>query len=248
MTWLLAAAPLCTGHPKRRDVMMLLVLLVQLGFWVFATHLYARFAVPMAVPLAILAGRSFRYATSEGKFGVLAVLIAGMLYSGFTTARLYAQHLYHEGTKLRLEGADTYFLQGIGGGHEHLSVINSELPADAHVLMIGDARAFYFQRPVDYTVVFNRSPFVEAVRASSGAHEIIAWLRDRGYTHVLVNWAEIHRLRRSLYGFPEVIRPKLFEQLAAGGLRPVQMFSTGDPPRPYAVLYRVPVGDQGSRR
>ncbi len=248
MPWLLAAVPLCTVYLKRRDVMMMLVLLVQLGFWMFATHLYARFAVPMAVPLAILAGRSFRYAASEGRFGVSAVLIAGMLYSGFTTARLYAQHLYHEGTKLPLEGADTYFLQGFGGGHEHLSVINSELPADAHVLMIGDARAFYFQRPVDYTVVFNRSPFIEAVRASSGAHEIIAWLRHRDYTHVLVNWAEIHRLRRSLYGFPEVIRPELFERLAAGGLRPMEVFSTGDPPRPYAVLYRVPVNHQNLRR
>ena len=247
-SWLLAVVPLCTIRPRRRDVAMALMLVVQLCAWMLATHLYARFAVPMMVPLVLLAGRSYVHAGTGNRFGVLALIVLGTLYSGVTTARLYAHHLYHDGKKLPLEGADRYFLQGLGAGHEHLSVINGILHPDTHLLMIGDAKAFYFQRPVDYVVVFNRSPFVEIVRSAASGRDVIEWLRRAGYTHVLVNWSEIHRLRRSRYGFPDEIQPELFDRLAAEGLDPAEVFSTGDPPRPYAVLYRVPPGGGISRR
>ena len=61
--------------------------------------------------------------------------------------------------------------------------------------MIGEARAFYFQRGVDYYTVFNQQPFVELQRGSPTEEEVLDWLREQGYTHVLVNWLEVDRFR-----------------------------------------------------
>lgn len=241
LVFLLAALRLISSGRTRADILLAILLFAQVLAWLFTTHLYARFAVPMIIPLVLLAGRAVGAATTPAaRRGLTALIIAGTAFSGFMTARLYAQHLYTDGGKLPLEGADGYFLQGVGGGHEHLGVINQSLPQDARVLMIGDAKAFYFRRRVDYCVVFNRNPFIETVRTVDSPRAIIHWLQQQGYTHVLINWAEVARLRGSRYGFSQVIQPDLFDRLSQADLTLVDTFATGDPPKPYAALYRVP--------
>lgn len=226
---------------RRIDKSLACVAILQLVLWLFATHLYARFAVPIIAPLVVLAGRAFdSWPSATARRALTAALIAGAGVSATAMARLYADHLYHDGRKLPLEGADRFFLDGLGAGHEHLAVINGSLPADSHILMIGDAKAFYFRRPVDYCVVFNRNPFIEMVRNARNDRSIVDGLTDAGYTHVLVNWAEIARLRNSRYGFPDEIQPDLFTRLSQHGLRWLNTFATGDPPTPYATLYAVP--------
>ncbi len=226
---------------QRIDYGLALVLVMQLLGWMFVTHLYARFAVPLMIPLVLLGGRVFASWGSGRVRGVLTgALIAGVGFNVLMTAEHYGRHLYRDGQRLPLEGATAFFLEGMGGGHEHLRVINQSLPEDAYILMIGDAKAFYFQRKVDYFVVFNRNPFVEAVRAARDGRAIIDWLKGRGYSHVLVNWSEVRRLRRSRYGFPDAVNPGLFQELVGAGLKPIETFKTGDPPSPYAVLYEVP--------
>jgi hypothetical protein len=148
--------------------------------------------------------------------------------------------MFPDGRRFDLEGVTGFFIQGAGLGHEHLAVINRDLPDDASVLMIGDAKAFYFRRPVDYCVVFNRSPFVELARSGAAPAEIVDWLSDRGYDYVLVSWSEIARLRASRYGFPAEITPELFQRLADAGLQHAETFVSASTGRPYADLYRVP--------
>ncbi len=239
--FVLAALRLLSRARNRIDLMLLTMFAVQLACWTMFTHLYARFAVPMIVPLLLLAGRAFlSWPSRNAQRALTAIVIAGAAISTFTTGRYYVKHLYHNGEKQPLEGAEQFFLQGMGGGHEHLATINNRLPADARILMIGDAKAFYFQRNVDYCVVFNRNPFIETVRKATDDDAIMRWLRQNQYTHVLVNWAEVSRLRGSRYGFAEQIQPELFDRLTRSGLEHMQIFMTGDPPSPYAILYRVP--------
>ncbi|NOT02229.1 MAG: hypothetical protein HOP29_16595 [Phycisphaerales bacterium] len=224
----------------RMDRLLGVVLLVQVVVWLFGTHLYARFAVPMAVPLVLLAGRCAAGVAPGLRTRVMATaIVVGMAFSAVMIGRLYWEHVYADGTKLPLEGAASFFLDGEGSGQEHLAVINRELPGDARILMIGDARAFYFRRAVDYWVVFNRNPFVEQVRGDPDPVRAMAWLRGQGYTHVLVHWAEIGRLRRSRYGFAREIGRGLLDRLVHAGLEETNTFATGVPPRSFATLYRV---------
>jgi hypothetical protein len=249
VVWVLAAV----GMLRRRgriEWALAAALGAQLLVWLFATHLYARFAAPMLIPLVLLAGRAVagngneeggtgkqsNAAGSERSLhpGLLAVLVAGVAFNAYKAADLYAAHVYADGERITLEGATQVFTRGVHPSHRHLATINTELPADARVYMVGDARPFYFKRRIGYCVVFNRSPFVEAAE-SGGPAGVVAWLREAGYTHVFVHWGEIQRLRRSRYGFSEVVTPGLFE-----GLRLVGEFAYEDGGRVYGGLYEVP--------
>ncbi len=224
---------------RRRDAndRALLVLLVfQWLAWTTLTHLYARFAVVLLVPLALLAGRS-ALATGRGRWAMIAV----MLVAGATWNLAFAYPLMRDECPLGLPASALY--DGLLPEFEYLDVVNKELPEDAKILMVGDARAFYIARRIDYHVVFNRNPFAAAVRAAQSPADVAAWLNANDYTHVLVHTGEIHRLRNSRYGFPEEINASLFAALIGEGsppaLRVLKEFGRLNTKHPYLTLYEV---------
>jgi hypothetical protein len=205
------------GRPRdRTDLMLLLVLLLQLLVWGLATHLYARFAVVFLIPLALLAGRALNTAAATRTALVLGVALAGIVWNLYFAVRLNRAESPN--------GAPASLIyEGKLPEYAYFKAVNVELPEDVKVLLIGDARAFYFRRPVDYNVVFNQDPFAEAVRSANDDREIIAWLRRQGYSHVLVHWTELARLART-YGFPSEITPELFARLQRQGLKLTHRF------------------------
>ncbi len=238
--FLLAVAGLVTNRSRRLDLQFGLVLLVQLGLWLGLTHLYARFAVVFLVPLVILGGRFVGDLKAPFRKVGLAVLLAGAIWNLTFMIGLYHRHLYADSGHVPVEGVLEVFTRGRAPYYEHLGVINDELPEDCKVLLVGEARAFYFLRDVDYCVVFNRHPFVTVVESAAASSEVHEWLNANGYTHVYVGWGEIERLRRSRYGFPKVVTHKLFADfVSAGMLRRTHVFSAGAPGTPYAELYEV---------
>ncbi|MCH7813218.1 MAG: hypothetical protein IID40_04265, partial [Planctomycetes bacterium] len=242
--WSIFALACWASLTRRRDRWVQacwVMLFVQVVVWLWGTHLYARFAVPLLIPLIGLIG-NLLLETARARRAVIVLLLLGTASSLGFTARLYAQHLRPGGDWIDLEGATGLFTAGQGLGHEHLAVINGDLPDDARVLMLGDARAFYFRRQVDYCVVFNRNPLVTLLRDGADAARVVDWLVDRGYTHVLVNWSEIRRLGKSGYGFPPEIDRDLFDRLSAAGLSRTHQFRATPTSAPYAELYRVGAG------
>ncbi len=223
---------------RRTDLILVVILIVQLVVWLFATHLYARFAVVLLIPLALLAGRA---APGTGNLARLRVVIAVIVLGGVWNFA-YAAGRHRAESPGGAPGALIY--EGELAGEEYYQVVNRELSPDARVLLVGDARAFYFQRAVDYCVVFNRNPLVEAVRVAQSDGAIVDWLQKRGYTHVLVNWPEVDRLRRS-YGFAPEITPELFTRLGAHGLSILREFNHPDISGRYVTLYEVAKGDRG---
>lgn len=240
VVFLLAVAGLVLNLRKRLDWQFGLVLLVQVGLWMALTHLYARFAVVFLVPLVILGGRFLDDLRTPMQKTGMALLVAGAVWNlAFATA-LYRKHLHTDAGYLAIEGTPEVFTAGLMPTYEHLAVINGELPDDSKVLLVGEARAFYFQRDIDYCVVFNRNSFVEAVESADRLSDTRQWFTERCYTHVYVSWSEISRLRRSRYGFPSVVTPALLDKLvSAGVLRHTRAFKSGTQDRAYAELYEV---------
>jgi len=235
LLFLAGIAGLLVARPGRREAALVAMLAVQLGVWMFATHLYARFAVVILVPLSLLGGRCALATGSARKTAaVVALLIAGAGLNFLAVLALYRREA--------VPGAvapASYLYEGLVGGYEHFGTINRDLPDDARVLLVGDARGFYYQRDIDYWVVFNHSAFVDAVRESSAPEDVTAWLRSHRFTHVLVHYAEIDRLRRSAYGFPPSITRDLFSALErSGGLKRIAAFG-GNATSPRVAVYRV---------
>jgi 4-amino-4-deoxy-L-arabinose transferase-like glycosyltransferase len=224
----------------RLEIALAITLGIQLAAWLLTTHLYARFAVPMLIPLVLLAGRGATADNGRVTWGFVVLILFGMSFNLYKAAELYAQHIYPQGERIDVEAKTGVFTEGLVGGWEHLQIINNRLDDNVRILMVGDARPFYWQRPVDYCVVFNRNPFAEAVARNENTEETLDWLRRQGYTHVFVHWDEIGRLRRSRYGFPAPITMPLFDQLQASGLVRTDVFKYPLSGRAYAELYEVP--------
>ncbi len=225
-------------EPKNGLVAMGFVALGTLTWWLFASHLYGRFAVTL-VPVAALAiGIEVdRMALqSRGIAAVTLVIAAGNLWITFNFCQrdgLFAV------ASLPATGRPAWFREGQWPGTAHVPAINKVCEAGGRVLMVAEARSFYLSSCADYTVIFNRSAFAEAA-AGRSPREISRWLIDRRYSHVYVGWAEWSRLANSRYGFWPGLSPQMFAaMLEAGVLQVEHQFSIAEGQQPYGTLFRV---------
>lgn len=224
----------------RVDLALGVVLLIQVGVWLFATHLYARFAMPMIVPLALLACRAL-----PGGSGLpRSMILAGTLLVGagwnFTFAAM------RHGRESAAGAPASIFYEGALPGFEYIGEVNRKLPSGARLLLVGDARPFYFHVPVDYFVAFNRNPLLEHIRQGD-TDETLKWLQRKHYTHVLIHWSEVRRISKT-YGFsPPVGEEELAEAVAglsAKGLKLSRSFShPAAAGARYVELYEVPAAE-----
>jgi hypothetical protein len=250
----------------RRVAAFLLLLAVQLAVWATQTHLFARFAVVLLLPLVCLGGLAalpFR-----GRLGpwLLAVAVtAGAGWNLYHLVGLYYDHLGPgPGGRLQPYGHTNWFTHGEWPGCEYLKPLGEM--KGVRLMLVGEARTFYLRQPHEYAVVFNHHPLAQAVRriraergslpaAGSGPasepapregaedpvadRKVVRWLAGRGITHVLVHWQEMARLRGT-YGFEESLTPSLFNRLEGAGLMKMGDFMYEDGGLAYATLYEVP--------
>jgi hypothetical protein len=213
------------------------------------THMPGRFAVPIIVPLALLSGLPFgtRASTSEPKPGVsrrmlpglsvlLALAVVGAVLNSRTLAGLLDEHARFWA---RITGQTASPLPGLVGRTDvfvEADPLNSRLPKDAFVWRVGRADVFYTQRRMHYTVVFSRDPWLEYA-ANAAPEACVAWLRERGVTHVEFSWNEVERLART-YGFAKIVTRRWARELVRAGLRPVDE-PAGAPGAATSEIYEV---------
>ncbi len=237
MVFLLALVGLCGRRVDRTDMVLLGILVIQLLLWLFATHLLARFAVVLLLPLCLLCGRAIGAGTTNSARHrvIAAALVVGAIWNFAFAARLHARE--------SSPGVPSSFIyEGRIPGYEYFAAVNGDLPPDAKLLLVGEARPFYFQPSVDYCVAFNANPFLEAVLAAKTDSDVLSYLQDRQYTHILVNWSEIRRLARS-YGYSPMVEPgsleALFDRLTASGVRRLLEYRHPTSGAKYVEIYEV---------
>lgn len=231
-----------------------------LGVWLFATHLQDRFLIPILVPAVLLVALALDALPARFQTGTTMLLLVGLCAGG-----LYRTYDFFDDDRdpvhdRVIPGPLTFAKNAIGEdgsfeplllseairsgdypGFEHLRHVIDCTERGGRVLMIGDARCFYLNDRVDYCVVFNRNP-LEAAARRYRPRRVIEWLRERGYTYVYVDWAEMNRLRKkSRYGFWEPIDEAFIGRLVDAGLQPIEHFRSGsNNTRPRATLFRIP--------
>lgn len=220
---------------------LLAVLVLQLCVWLSATHLFARFAVVLLLPLLALAGRTAVFAVRRPWPVVLCVLL--VVGAGINLYPLWGLYYHHtrlgpKNEPIRAYGQTGWFAEGQWPGTEHFAAVN-RLDAGSRVMLVGEARTFYLRRPCEYAVVFNHHPLAQAARRNPDASALIEWLRKNGTTHVLAHWGEIGRLQ-STYGLDPEIAPALFERLGTAGMKPSMEFRYQEGRPPYATMFEVP--------
>lgn len=209
--------------------------------WGALTHMPGRFAIVLIVPACRLIAVGVEAAQMKlaglRADGLAPPSVAGMravvVFITLAISLTGAVGGLHQLRKLILEQSD-HWQRRAGIGLDELvgrtmefvraQPIVNDTPPEAHVKLIGDAAVFYVTRRMDYTVAFNRDPWLEFVgdgsrdRAVRSPADAVGWLVDRGVSHVVFSWSEITRLGRT-YGFAEFVTPAWAEALQSAGLR-----------------------------
>ncbi|GAB5496491.1 MAG: hypothetical protein Phyf2KO_15710 [Phycisphaerales bacterium] len=195
---------------RRYAVLIAAALLVQLIAWIALTHVQSRFLMPMLVPmaLAIAVSISRLRQTAAHAVGVGLVLIPAV-----TTAVLFSRE------QSRFGGPNTVIVFGAAQFTSPVSVdqdlremppvvfINSQLPADAKVMLIGGAAPLYIDRSIVYATTWDKLELAKLIGLEpENPGRWTSALRDQGVTHVYMDAGEIERLSGSGW-FDPVLDP-----------------------------------------
>jgi hypothetical protein len=200
-------ALLCLGgipHAARR---LLLIGGATYLLWA-ATAPEARYLYPAVVLLTIVAGIAAGRLLGETPRGwglaagaLTGLLLLGNLGLGFRqvdrwTSAAGFSHLREtdeEYLSRRMQEKGGFILAAYGV--EELA--SRELPADATVLIVGDAQHLYLRRRHRYTYLSATTPYRAFEDGSATDEQLAARLRAEGVTHVVFNPRELARLQQS---------------------------------------------------
>ena len=182
----LACAALVYRRPE--TWLLLAMLALMLAIWLAFTHLQSRFFV-LAIPVAalLIAQVRDRAALATGVVAVMLALIGIGVMHGRMTMWLNEKRV---APLLGFEGLSQFMVPEVA----------ATLPDDVTLALVGDAKAFCYQRPMSrlrYRTVFD---------VAGGDDAIAAWLSEPldGKTSVLVDPGELGRFARTYRNLPPV--------------------------------------------
>jgi hypothetical protein len=196
---------------------------LQLMMWLFATHVQARFLMPLLPVCALLVAVCVGIVDAQNMRSAAALVLVGaqalFAYNVFAResqgaplgaitagpAALSAEAV----ARVRASGRDPGISEDQLGPVQWM---NLALPPDASVLMVGDATPLYARGKVRYATTWDTNPLATLIQQHpQDAERWSLGLREQGIDFVLLNLAEIQRYERS--GF-------LDPRLAPASLKP----------------------------
>lgn len=198
-------------------------LAMLIGAWVFLvwfllTHRIDRFWLPALPLMAVIAGVMVHWLQVNRLqlFAALCVLIS-TLYGGLISlSNLQCDSRWFVAYSALRNDIGTK--ESPGRMPLTISWINSNLPTDARLLLIGQAQAYRFERALQYATCFN-TPIGEDELRDRSAEDQHKWLKASGFTHILVQWSEIDRYRSAgNYGFSTWPTHQEIEALVQSGV------------------------------
>ena len=196
------------------------MVLWMLVTWWALTHRIDRFWIPIIPVVAVLAGASWKLFKDRFWHVLISVsLVFGCLVNLETwrswTGIVGLQAGLTDMNEVRKLAVPPVFQQ-----------INRRLTKNDRILIIGEAAVFHLQIPFFYNTVFDESLFEQwtaddsddrkwsSERKMKDPTAVRQELKDRGITHVLINWGEILRYRGpGNYTYTDYVSPARFQQL-----------------------------------
>lgn len=213
------ALVLLLNDGRLRGVALLLglMVLVQVVAWLSVTHLQSRFLVPTLVPLVMLVGLGM------GCLHQLTKSLAGWLAPTLIACLAFALNaggvmmLWQQTVPITLESGERVRapLAWLVGSDDLISPhpINA-LPAASKTLIVADNQGLYrIDRPMVYASAFDRNPLADLM--GQPRDQVVAALREHGFTHLYVGYSEMQRLHDS-YGFDEALTVESMRELVEG--------------------------------
>ncbi len=193
---------------RRLGVLLGAALLLQLLAWLFASHLQSRFLIPLALPGCIAIGIAAAHARPLPVRADL-IMMAAVVGVQFGMSLFVFWREHRENPNGALVAGPGLYTGAIYRDLVEAEKIVAPSPEiflnlgphrTGRLLLVGDATPLYFAGPVEYATTWDRSPLAEMIdRAPDKPSAWTAELRGQGIGLVLVNFAELQRLRRSRF-------------------------------------------------
>jgi len=210
-----ALAPLAWLRRGSRRLVLILWAYVAYLFltWWLLTHRLDRFWIPLLPALAVLAGIGADWIRSR----IWSSLLTGLLVLSILSNFSYISTVlcgFNEWTS-DLQDLRTRVPATI---NRPLARLNTVLTPETKVLLVGQATVFFLEYPVVYNTVFNHET-IETLARDRTPEQVRQALRDRGITHIYVDWQEIARYRSpDNYGFTPFVTTERFAELVRVGV------------------------------
>jgi len=219
----------------RPAAFLLLFAILMTLLWAVATHRIARFLTPLLVILCALSAAGFCAAQAGNMAKAVRAAALALLLYGFYTQLSTADALGALGGTIRGESIGEFTrrtgMDKLTAYSDAVAWVNDprNVPRGTTVMLVGEARVYYFDRPLRSSVVFNDHPIEPALElAESDLPAAVGRLRSTGASYVLVNWLELRRLAetyRFRYGAEE--RPGCLPQMNAVTREPLLFLLEG---------------------
>ncbi len=234
------------------DAMLGVICVLQTVLWMILTKgMYARFISPIAVPAAMLVGGALAGIAALGRWRALGAWACVGLFAG--------ANLILAGLVMRADTRSTVIPPYSGRTivtQADGAALATNLPEGSRILLVGDAKGFYFPQGTVYATAFDTHPLAKLIDSGLKPAGILAQLRLRGITHVWVDWGEMGRLKNT-YGYSAALsrdilvidnaslrlKANIFEQL---GLKAVTHLPGPRGNEERITLYAVGPADNGN--
>jgi hypothetical protein len=188
--FLLALAMLPLTDIKKTGIPALFICFYYVAW--FYTGEVLRFLLPLVPAAAAIAGRA--YASVKPKFKYLAF---GALIAAQAGASLYFGEKFLTPFQLLTAGRGEYIKKNVSY-YPAAEFINKNTEKGAVVLVLGEARTYYLERQALAYTVFNKRAVFEGFDEMD-EDKVIDGLKWRNIRYILVNWAELDRLKSAGY-------------------------------------------------
>ena len=173
--------------------------------WWLLTHRLDRFWLPTLPPLAILAGLGADWSPRLHWRLVRDLIMAIALVTSLVHCSTALCGLNEWTGSLSVLRSDVPRRL-----NKPLATIDRELPANARILLVGQAAVFHMNHQILYNTVFDPE-IIESLASGKTPGDFQAELKRRGITHVYVDWKEIARHRDPAgYGFTDFVTRERF--------------------------------------
>jgi len=193
------------GLVRKKSPMIFLLLLYSLCFYIpwAMSRPVLRFLMPLAPFLALAAAYGYdqgALSQSRPMRWTAQIFLTLLLISGFHNFFEVADTLSLFKVPLGFQSRAQYLSQKLD--YFDAAAFIGTLPEDSLTYVIGDQRGYYYNRPVLVTPVFNTNPLTEWANEASSGKDLMARLKARRVTHLLINNTEFERLENAYHLFP----------------------------------------------
>lgn len=197
--------------------------LLSFVFGLTLSHML-RFSLPAFVLSLLLFSAVFFTQKGRGWKAVwtVSILACAVLFFG-DYLDLSASYYDGAGIWKGLESREGYLERKMQNSYEPLVLwTRDNLPMESRLLIVGDSRGVYYERPYLAQSAFDEPVFAHAARSAPNAAGILEQLRQLGITHVVINLPEGLRVSKEYHQYE--LRPEEWKRLDdffERGLKPV---------------------------